>query len=132
MVDPAHERDLLFGLLAHQIGLIDQGQLVATLQAWTRDKAPTLADHLADRGDLDTEQRLSVEAMVELHLRKHGGDAARSLAALPAPPPPTASGSASSDPTPGAAWAPSSSRWTPSSTARSPSSRSSTSTPTTR
>ena len=35
----AADRHLLFGLLALQNGLIDQGQLVAAFQAWTRDKA---------------------------------------------------------------------------------------------
>src|SRR5689334_10977457 len=78
------DRHLLFGLLALQNGLIDQGQLVAAFQAWTRDKARSLADHLADRGDLDAEQRAGIEAMVALHLKKHGGDAERSLAAIPA------------------------------------------------
>ena len=43
----AADRDLLFGLLALQNGLIDQGQLVAAFQAWTRDKARPLADHLS-------------------------------------------------------------------------------------
>jgi eukaryotic-like serine/threonine-protein kinase len=33
----AADRHLLFGLLALQNGLIDQGQLVAAFQAWTRD-----------------------------------------------------------------------------------------------
>src|SRR5262249_3291563 len=80
----AADRDLLFGLLALQNGLIDQGQLVAAFQAWTRDRARPLADHLAARGDLDTDQRAGVEAMVELHLKKHGGSAEKSLAALPA------------------------------------------------
>ena len=84
MAAPAAERDLLFGLLALQNGLIDQGQLVAAFQAWTRDKARPLAEHLADRGDLDPDQQAGVEAMVGLHLKKHGGDAARSLAAIPA------------------------------------------------
>jgi hypothetical protein len=84
MVALAAERDLLFGLLALQNGLIDQGQLVAAFQAWTRDKARALAEHLAARGDLDPDQRAGVEAMVGLHLKKHGGEAARSLAALPA------------------------------------------------
>ena len=65
----AAERDLLFGLLALQNGLIDQGQLVAAFQAWTRDKARALAEHLAARGDLDPDQRAGVEAMVGLHLR---------------------------------------------------------------
>ena len=78
------DRDLLFGLLALQNGLIDQGQLVAAFQAWTRDKARSLAEHLIARGDLDSEQRAGVEAMVALHLKKHGGDAQRSLAAIPA------------------------------------------------
>jgi hypothetical protein len=32
----ATECDLLFGLLALQNGLIEQGQLVAAFQAWTR------------------------------------------------------------------------------------------------
>ena len=40
-------------MLAFQNGLIDQGQLVAAFQAWTRDKARPLADHLVARGDLD-------------------------------------------------------------------------------
>ena len=51
----AADRDLLFGLLALQNGLIDQGQLVAAFQAWTRDRSRPLADHLADRGDLDAD-----------------------------------------------------------------------------
>ena len=51
----AADRDLLFGLLALQNGLIDQGQLVAAFQAWTRDKARPLADHLVARGDLDAD-----------------------------------------------------------------------------
>src|SRR5262245_36632734 len=80
----AADRNLLFGLLALQNGLINQGQLVAAFQAWTLDKARTLADHLVSRGDLDPDQCAGVEAMVGLHLKKHGGDAARSLAALPA------------------------------------------------
>jgi serine/threonine-protein kinase len=74
---------LLFGLLALQNGLIDQGVLVAAFQAWTRNKAIVLADHLVARGDLDAEQRAGVEAMVALHLKKHG-DVEKSLAAVPA------------------------------------------------
>jgi hypothetical protein len=75
MSKSAADHDLLFGLLALQVGLVDQGQLVAAFQAWTRDKARPLAEHLVARGDLDAEQRSVVEAMVALHLKKHGGDA---------------------------------------------------------
>ena len=78
------DRDLLFGMLALQNGLVDQGQLVAAFQSWTRDRARPLAEHLAARGDLDPDQRAGVEAMVGLHLRKHRGDPAKSLASIPA------------------------------------------------
>jgi serine/threonine-protein kinase len=78
------ESNLLFGLLALQNGLIDQDQLVAAFRGWTRDRSRPLADYLAARGDLDPEQRAGVEAMVRLHLKKHGGDVEKSLAALPA------------------------------------------------
>ena len=78
------DRHLLFGLLALQNGLIDQVQLVAAFQAWTRDKTRPLYEHLVARGDLDNEQRMGVEAMVALHIKKHGGDVERSLAAVPA------------------------------------------------
>ena len=172
----AADHHLLFGLLALQNGLIDQVQLVAAFQAWTRDKARPLAEHLVARGDLDADAASRRRGLVGAapqearrrrrkepgrHLRRRGRPARRLAAtrrpghrgdpgqrrlratgsattptgppATPwAPPPPTASGSASCGLTPGAAWAPSSWRSTPSCTARSPSSRSSTTTPTTR
>jgi serine/threonine protein kinase len=74
--------DLLFGLLALQNGLVAPDQLVAAFRAWTRDKARPLAEHLTERGALDAEDRLAVEALVARHLKKHGGSAEQSLAAL--------------------------------------------------
>jgi tRNA A-37 threonylcarbamoyl transferase component Bud32 len=79
----AADRNLLFGLLALQNGLINQGQLVAAFQAWTLDKARALADHLIALGHLTDAQRAVVEAMADLHVVKHG-DVERSLAAIPA------------------------------------------------
>ena len=75
---------LLFGMIALQVGLIDQAQLVAAFGAWTRDKSRTLADHLAARGDLDADSRPVVEAMVAVHLKKHDGDTETSIASFPA------------------------------------------------
>jgi tetratricopeptide (TPR) repeat protein/tRNA A-37 threonylcarbamoyl transferase component Bud32 len=75
---------LLFGMIALQVGLIDQAQLVAAFGAWARDKSRTLADHLAARGDLDADSRPVVEAMVALHLKKHDGDTVTSIASFPA------------------------------------------------
>jgi eukaryotic-like serine/threonine-protein kinase len=57
----AADRHLLFGLLALQNGLIDQVQLVAAFQAWTRDKSRSLADQLVARGDLDADARAGLE-----------------------------------------------------------------------
>ena len=75
---------LLFGLLALQNGLIDQGQLVAAFQAWTRNKARSLADHLEARGDLTGARRAALEVLAAVHIETHGGDVEKSLAAVPA------------------------------------------------
>jgi tetratricopeptide (TPR) repeat protein/tRNA A-37 threonylcarbamoyl transferase component Bud32 len=79
----AADRNLLFGLLALQNGLINQVQLVAAFQAWTLDKARDLADHLIALGHLYASQRAAVEVMAELHVAKHG-DVEHSLAVIPA------------------------------------------------
>jgi hypothetical protein len=56
VANSATHRDLLFGLLALQNGLIDQGQLVAEFQAWTFDRKWPLAEHLKRIGSLDKAQ----------------------------------------------------------------------------
>ena len=78
------DRNLLFGLLALQNGLIDQDQLVAAFRAWSRDKGRRIADYLVGRGDLNANQCSVVQAMVGLHEEKHGGSTEKSLAAIPA------------------------------------------------
>jgi eukaryotic-like serine/threonine-protein kinase len=75
--DPS--RELIFGLIALQNGMIDQDQLVAAFRAWTCDKARPITDHLPV---LDDGDRAVVLALVERHLRTHGGDREKSLAAL--------------------------------------------------
>ena len=84
MANSGVDRNMLFGLLALQNGLIDQGQLVAAFQAWTRDRSRALADYLVGRGDLDADDRDAVETLVSRHLKKHGGSAERSLASIAA------------------------------------------------
>src|SRR5215469_17521324 len=78
------DRHLLFGLLALQNGLINQGQLLAAFQAWTLDKSKRLADHLEARGDLTGAKRALLEALAEVHLEARGGDVEQSLAAVSA------------------------------------------------
>ena len=78
--DPS--RELLFGLLALQNGLVDQGALFVAFAAWTRDKARSLADHLAALGHFDAARRAAVEAIVDVHVHALGGDVEKSLNVL--------------------------------------------------
>ena len=80
----AADHHLLFGLLALQNGIINQGQLLAAFQAWTLDKSKCLAEYLEVRGDLTRTKRAVLEALAEVHLDAHGGDVEKSLAAVPA------------------------------------------------
>ncbi len=80
----AAERELLFGLLALQNGLIQPAQLGAAFRAWTDDRSRPLLDHLVSLGHLAPFQRRVVEAMAELLLQAQDGDVTKSLAAFPA------------------------------------------------
>ena len=78
--DPS--RELMFGLLALQNGLINQSQLVAAFHAWTLDKSRTLSKHLEDGGNLDADDCGAVEGLVSRHLKRTAGDMEKSLAAV--------------------------------------------------
>ncbi len=84
MAAVAAEKNLLFGLLALQNGLIQQTQLVTAFHGWTCDKSRSLADHLVALGHLTPAQCSVVEALAALHLEAHGGDVEKSLAAVAA------------------------------------------------
>ena len=75
-------RDLLIGLLALQNGLVDQSALVTAFHAWTRDKSRSIAEVLAGQGAIDAGERALLEGLAEKHLKRHGGDAEKSLASL--------------------------------------------------
>jgi serine/threonine-protein kinase len=82
MSQSATDRNLLFGILALQLDFIDQGALIAAMHAWVLDKAKPLGQILHDQGALAAEREALLDALVQEHLRGHGGDAQRSLAAL--------------------------------------------------
>ena len=67
MTAAADRHLLFFGLLARQNGLIDQVQLVAAFQAWTRDKSRSLAGHLEARGDLTGAKRTLLELLANAY-----------------------------------------------------------------
>ena len=57
---------------------------MAAFQAWTLDRSQELAEILVGRGDLNGLQRQLLEALMEQHLQKHGGNVEQSLAAVSA------------------------------------------------
>src|SRR5262249_58868563 len=75
-------RDLLFGLLALQTGLINQAQLVAAFHAWTQATERPMAEILAEQGAISAGCLTLVEGLVLEHLRRHGNDTEQSLAAI--------------------------------------------------
>jgi hypothetical protein len=78
------DRNLLFGLLALQTGLIDQGALFSAFNLWTREKGRSMAAILAERGDPDASRLSLLEALLAEHLKMHGDDAQKSLAGIDA------------------------------------------------
>lgn len=82
MTRPGASRDLLFGLLALQNGMVSRAQLVTAFATWTASPGRALADLLVEQNALDPAGRDLLEALAERHLKAHDNDPARSLAAL--------------------------------------------------
>ncbi|HEV3025884.1 MAG TPA: protein kinase, partial [Pirellulales bacterium] len=76
------DRNLLLGILALQNNFIDRHTLVGAFDRWTADKARSLGGILCELGKLDAEQNQLLDALVSQHLKQHGGDAEKSLAAV--------------------------------------------------
>jgi serine/threonine-protein kinase len=74
--------NLLFGILAVQMDFVTRDQLIAAMSAWVLDKATPLGQILREQRALDEDEHALLEALVRKHLLKHGGDPARSLAAV--------------------------------------------------
>ena len=81
MTTPDADRNLLFGVLALQGELIDSGQFAEICTAWSARKDQPLADHLVNRGWILAEDRKLIEQLLERRLKKHSGDAHRTLIA---------------------------------------------------
>jgi serine/threonine protein kinase len=75
--------NLLFGILALQLDFISREQLVGAMNAWVLAKHKALGDILKAQGALDVGEHELLSAMVQAHLKKHGDDAEKSLAAVP-------------------------------------------------
>jgi tetratricopeptide (TPR) repeat protein len=80
--DPAADRNLLFGILAVQMDFVSRDNLIGAMHAWVLTKHRPLGEILAEQGPLTPDRRLLLDALVAEHLKAHGGDALRSLAAV--------------------------------------------------
>jgi serine/threonine protein kinase len=74
------DRNLLFGVLALQVDLLDSTRFAEACAAWSARKQGALADLLVERGWLTPEERAEVEKLLARKLKKHRGDARASLA----------------------------------------------------
>lgn len=84
MPEPITDRNLLFGLLAFQVGFVTRAALVAALKTWVLDKRRPLAEILREQNAIAPETLALLEAIVQKQLDLHGGDAGRSLASVSA------------------------------------------------
>jgi WD40 repeat protein/serine/threonine protein kinase len=87
MSHPSADRNLLFGILAVQLDFVTKDALVAAMGAWLLDKAKPLGDVLRDQGHLSPDRLQLLTALVAEHLKQHGDDPQKSLAALSSIPP---------------------------------------------
>lgn len=80
----ATDANLLFGVLALQMGFITQDSLITAIQAWIGAKRKPLGEILVVQGDLSPENRTLLEALVLRHQAAHNHDLETSLAAATA------------------------------------------------
>jgi PAS domain S-box-containing protein len=76
------DRNLLFGVLALQLDLIDAAQFVEGCTLWTTRKSTPLADLLAEKGWITTADKVEIHRLLERKLKKHWGDVKAGLAAV--------------------------------------------------
>src|SRR5436305_5620536 len=81
MDNDAAAREMLFGVTALQMGLVERKGLTTALAAWAATRDRTLARVLTDGGHLDRDGVAAVERRVESALATHGRDVGLALEA---------------------------------------------------
>jgi eukaryotic-like serine/threonine-protein kinase len=76
------DRNLLFGILALQLDFVTRDALIAAMNARVLEEHKPLGQSLVERVAMSEDDREALEAVVARHLKKHGDDPRRSLAAL--------------------------------------------------
>ncbi|HRK33543.1 MAG TPA: protein kinase [Candidatus Hydrogenedentes bacterium] len=73
------DRNLLFGVLAVQLGKVSSSRLMQVAAAWAVDPAQSLEARLVDGGALSETDRDLIQRFVEEAIRAHAGDARATL-----------------------------------------------------
>ncbi|MCA9068131.1 MAG: serine/threonine protein kinase, partial [Planctomycetaceae bacterium] len=76
------DRNLLFGILAYQMEFVSREQLLDGMHAWMKEKSRPLGELFRELGALDAETHQLLDALVKKHLKQHGDDPQKSLAAV--------------------------------------------------
>src|SRR5262245_36762330 len=76
------DRNLLFGILALQMDFIKRDELIKAMHAWVLEKAKGLGQILVEQKTLGSDRHALLEALVQEHLKQHGNDPEKSLAAV--------------------------------------------------
>jgi serine/threonine-protein kinase len=79
--NPAADRNLLYGMLALQMGFVNRDALLAGMRSWVFAKERPLGMLLQEQKALTAQQHQVLDAVVAEHIKAHGGDPQRSLAA---------------------------------------------------
>ncbi len=80
----AADHNLLFGILAVQMGFVGREPFLAALHAWVREKDKPLGQVLLEQEALTADSHALLEALVQKHLSLHNHDVRKSLAAVSA------------------------------------------------
>ena len=78
------DRNLLFGIISMQAGLINAREFVETCTVWAAQKECPLSDLLVERGLINETDKAHVEYLLSRRVEKNGGDVQASMASVPA------------------------------------------------
>lgn len=81
----SYDQNLVLGMLALQCDFVTQRELIEAMQAWMIQKEKPLGNILLERGAISAELHRSLGALVAEHIRRHGNDPQKSLAAFQPP-----------------------------------------------
>ena len=79
------DRNLLFGVLAVQLGKVTSNRLMQAAAAWAIDPATPLDARLVEQGALNAQDRELIDRLVSEAIRAHSGDAKATLATFGGP-----------------------------------------------